>query len=313
MRRVRRRLLSRALPVFAFSAVAGAILLRIFKPKRQCRYDGLQYRRCAAQFVGAAPNIHGKHLLLIVGGAWHPACDLPAADRGHAILRVAFGSSSHLCRLTMLFRRRWRGCRNSQPRLTALIGVGGGLVGGLDDIDARQPTIGATCAASEERHAGWSAVHRYQCRCWLWRCFSSAKPVVQSRDRPRHPCACLLVPVPRHCAFGTSTESGFPDQFFSIAGVRRFARLGVRCGSRPELRTGKSRSLENPRALPKKSLTEHAQRFLPIDPVQLRPPRRSRQVGLRLQPGQDLLLTAPSAALPLVRRLPNSLQAGAVA
>src|SRR6185312_1484187 len=42
----------------------------------------------------------------------------------------------------------------------------------------------------------------------------------------------------------------------------------------------------------------------PIDPVKLdRLAEVAVKVGLRLQPGQDLLLTAPSVALPLVRRI----------
>ena len=41
-----------------------------------------------------------------------------------------------------------------------------------------------------------------------------------------------------------------------------------------------------------------------IDPVKLdRLAEVAVKVGLRLQPGQDLLLTAPVAALPLVRRI----------
>src|SRR6266436_5440041 len=42
----------------------------------------------------------------------------------------------------------------------------------------------------------------------------------------------------------------------------------------------------------------------PIDPVKLdRLAEVAVKVGLRLQPGQDLLLTAPAVALPLVRRI----------
>src|ERR1700724_2111235 len=42
----------------------------------------------------------------------------------------------------------------------------------------------------------------------------------------------------------------------------------------------------------------------PIDPVKLdRLAEVAIKVGLQLQPGQDLLLTAPSVALPLVRRI----------
>ena len=41
-----------------------------------------------------------------------------------------------------------------------------------------------------------------------------------------------------------------------------------------------------------------------IDPVKLdRLAEVAIKVGLNLQPGQDLLLTAPAAALPLVRRI----------
>src|ERR1700721_2814057 len=42
----------------------------------------------------------------------------------------------------------------------------------------------------------------------------------------------------------------------------------------------------------------------PIDPVKLdRLAEVAIRVGLNLQPGQDLLLTAPSAALPMVRKI----------
>jgi len=42
----------------------------------------------------------------------------------------------------------------------------------------------------------------------------------------------------------------------------------------------------------------------PIDPVKLdRLAEVAIKIGLRLQPGQDLLLTAPTVALPLVRKI----------
>ena len=52
-------------------------------------------------------------------------------------------------------------------------------------------------------------------------------------------------------------------------------------------------------------MTVHASNiFTPIDPVKLdRLAEVAIKVGLQLQPGQDLLITAPSAALPLVRRI----------
>ena len=41
-----------------------------------------------------------------------------------------------------------------------------------------------------------------------------------------------------------------------------------------------------------------------IDPIKLdRLAQTTIKVGLRLEPGQDLLITAPSAALPLVRMI----------
>ena len=51
-----------------------------------------------------------------------------------------------------------------------------------------------------------------------------------------------------------------------------------------------------------------------VDPVKLdRLAEVAVKVGLRLQPGQDLLLTAPSVALPLVRRIAeHAYKAGAV-
>src|SRR6266849_9795866 len=42
----------------------------------------------------------------------------------------------------------------------------------------------------------------------------------------------------------------------------------------------------------------------PVDPVKLdRLAEVAIKIGLQLQPGQDLLLTAPAVALPLVRRI----------
>src|SRR3954452_24791431 len=56
---------------------------------------------------------------------------------------------------------------------------------------------------------------------------------------------------------------------------------------------------------PKRIMTAHQRNIsVPIDPVKLdRLAEVAVKVGLQLQPGQDLLLTAPSVALPLVRRI----------
>ncbi|MDU6373240.1 MAG: aminopeptidase, partial [Bradyrhizobium sp.] len=52
-------------------------------------------------------------------------------------------------------------------------------------------------------------------------------------------------------------------------------------------------------------MTAHPRNFdAAIDPVKLdRLAEVAVKVGLQLQPGQDLLLTAPSVALPLVRKV----------
>src|SRR6476469_6433990 len=57
--------------------------------------------------------------------------------------------------------------------------------------------------------------------------------------------------------------------------------------------------------IPKRIMTAHQRNLsVPIDRVKLdRLAEVAVKVGLRLQPGQDLLLTAPSVALPLVRRI----------
>jgi len=51
-------------------------------------------------------------------------------------------------------------------------------------------------------------------------------------------------------------------------------------------------------------MTTHQRNFASIDPVKLeRLAETAVKVGLRLQPGQDLFLTAPVSALPLAQRI----------
>src|SRR6202789_2983305 len=51
-------------------------------------------------------------------------------------------------------------------------------------------------------------------------------------------------------------------------------------------------------------MTTHQRNFPSIDPAKLeRLAETAIKVGLRLQPGQDLFLTAPVSALPLARRI----------
>ena len=56
--------------------------------------------------------------------------------------------------------------------------------------------------------------------------------------------------------------------------------------------------------VPEPVMTTHQRNFPSIDPEKLdRLAEIAVKVGLRLQPGQDLFLTAPVAALPLARRI----------
>src|SRR5579871_4932811 len=51
-------------------------------------------------------------------------------------------------------------------------------------------------------------------------------------------------------------------------------------------------------------MTTHPRNFPPVDPAKLEKLAETAvKVGLRLEKGQDLFLTAPAAALPLVRKI----------
>src|SRR6266545_1288072 len=130
---------------FAFSAVAGAILLRIFQPMEAvplmmaCSI-GVQ----AANLWALRRSIQWEgSLLLIVGGA----LGIPVAihllqNADTHVLRVAFGIIVALYAGYMLFRPTLaRGGGTASRRLTALIGFGGGLIGGLTAMPGAIPTI----------------------------------------------------------------------------------------------------------------------------------------------------------------------------
>ncbi len=130
---------------FAFSAVAGAILLRIFQPMEAvplmmaCSI-GVQ----AANLWALRRNIHWEgSLLLIIGGA----LGIPIAvhllqNADTHVLRMAFGIIVALYAAYMLFRPKLAGGDVTvSRRLTALIGFGGGLVGGLTAMPGAVPTI----------------------------------------------------------------------------------------------------------------------------------------------------------------------------
>lgn len=130
---------------FAFSAVAGAILLRIFQPLEAvplmmaCSI-GVQ----AANLWALRKSIQwGASAFLIVGGALGiPIAIYLLQNTDTYILRVGFGIFVSLYAAYMLFRptlARFDG--TSSRRLTALIGFGGGLIGGLTAMPGAIPTI----------------------------------------------------------------------------------------------------------------------------------------------------------------------------
>ncbi|MGB8400504.1 sulfite exporter TauE/SafE family protein [Bradyrhizobium sp.] len=130
---------------FAFSAVAGAILLRIFQP-----LEAVPLMMACSVAVQAAnlwalrKNIqwHGS-LMLVVGGA----LGLPIAvyllrNADTTILRVGFGIVVSLYAAYMLFQPTFTHLtEKASARLIALVGFGGGLIGGLTAMPGAVPTI----------------------------------------------------------------------------------------------------------------------------------------------------------------------------
>lgn len=130
---------------FAFSAVAGAILLRLFQPLEAvplmmaCSI-GVQ----AANLWALRRNIQWQgSLALIVGGA----LGIPIAvhllqNADTYVLRVGFGIVVALYAGYMLFRPTMTSFSGSASRrLTAFVGFGGGLIGGLTAMPGAIPTI----------------------------------------------------------------------------------------------------------------------------------------------------------------------------
>jgi uncharacterized membrane protein YfcA len=130
---------------FAFSAVAGAILLRLFQP-----LEAVPLMMACSIGVQAANLWALRHsiqwqgsLLLIVGGA----LGIPIAvhllqNADTHVLRTGFGIIVALYAGYMLFRptlTRFSGV--ASRRLTALVGFGGGLIGGLTAMPGAIPTI----------------------------------------------------------------------------------------------------------------------------------------------------------------------------
>lgn len=130
---------------FAFSAVAGAILLRVLQPLEAvplmmaCSI-GVQ----AANLWALRRNIYWEgSFLLIVGGAFGiPIAIYLLQSTDTYFLRVCFGAIVSLYAAYMLFRPKLANSeQRTSRRLVALIGFGGGLVGGLTAMPGAIPTI----------------------------------------------------------------------------------------------------------------------------------------------------------------------------
>ena len=130
---------------FAFSAVAGAILLQIFQPLEAvplmmaCSV-GVQ----ATNLWALRRNIHWEgSLLLVVGGVLGiPIAVYLLQNTDTHMLRLGFGIIVALYAAYMLFRPSLASSKETTSRrLVALIGFGGGLVGGLTAMPGAIPTI----------------------------------------------------------------------------------------------------------------------------------------------------------------------------
>ena len=186
---------------FAFSAVAGAILLRIFQPMEAvplmmaCSI-GVQ----AANLWALRRNIQWEgSLLLIVGGAlgtWLRSTCCRTWIRIFCALRL--GSSSRCTPAT----DAGAGCRNNQPAAHGVDRIRRRLYRRFDG-DARRHSDHLVRHAryAEERPAqAGAAVHRHHAGAGTGAIARASKPVFQARDRPRHQPAGAVCRFPaRHC------------------------------------------------------------------------------------------------------------------
>jgi uncharacterized protein len=130
---------------FAFSAVAGAILLRIYQPLEAvplmmaCSV-GVQ----AANLWALRGNIQwsGSLLLMIGGALGSPIAVYLLRNTDTYVFKCGFGLIVSIYAAYMLFRPSARCIAEKASRhLIALIGFGGGLVGGLTAMPGAIPTI----------------------------------------------------------------------------------------------------------------------------------------------------------------------------
>jgi uncharacterized membrane protein YfcA len=197
---------------FAFSAVAGAILLRIFQPMEAvplmmaCSI-GVQ----AANLWALRRNIQWKgSLLLIVGGALGiPVAIYLLQNADTHILRLGFGIVVALYAGCMLFRPTLaRGTATTSRRLTALIGFGGGLVGGLTAMPGAIPTIWCDMRGlpkSDQRGLVQPFIAFMQVLA-----LALLLERLPARGRPRHqPAGAVCGFRARHCCIPEINEVGF--------------------------------------------------------------------------------------------------------
>lgn len=130
---------------FAFSAVAGSVLLRVLPPMEAvplmmvCSV-GVQ----AASVWSLRQNVHWKgSLTLIVGGLLGiPIAVYLLQNVETGAFRVAFGMAVALYAAYMLFRPALTSLHQVQSSArSVLIGFGGGLIGGLTAMPGALPTI----------------------------------------------------------------------------------------------------------------------------------------------------------------------------
>jgi uncharacterized membrane protein YfcA len=149
---------------FAFSAVAGAILLHMFQPLEAvplmmaCSV-GVQ----AANLWALRKSIRWKEsLILVLGGLLGVPVALWLLHHADArTFQQVFGLIVSIYSAYMLFKPGLSYPQQMSQSRTALIGVGGGLIGGLTAMPGALPTIWCDMhGLPKNQQRGCAAVHR---------------------------------------------------------------------------------------------------------------------------------------------------------
>jgi uncharacterized membrane protein YfcA len=130
---------------FAFSAVAGAVLLHALPPREAVPFMMV----CSLLLQGGAMLVLREHMqwrraaALIAGGVAGLAPGLWLLQRADAgVFRIGFGVFLTVYAAYMLLRPAVRApSEASGPLRDALVGLGGGLVGGLTAMPGAVPTV----------------------------------------------------------------------------------------------------------------------------------------------------------------------------